>query len=452
VKKLVVLGAGESGVGAALLAKKQGWDVFVSDAGKIKEKYQLTLTQHGISFEEGKHTESEVINATEVVKSPGIPGKAPLIRKLKEQGVSVIGELEFAARYSKARYVGITGSNGKTTTTLLIYHILKKAGVNVGLGGNVGQSFAKIVAEGDPYEWMVLEVSSFQLDDMVDFKCDVALILNITEDHLDRYEYKLMNYARSKMRITQNQTEADWFVYCQDDPVTMEVMREIKTAAKHAPFSIQHKVDGPGAFQLNNEQLCINPLGNGRDNNPLIMTIQELALQGKHNLYNSMAAGIASRILEVRKDLIRECLADFQNIEHRLEPVNEVYGISFINDSKATNVNSSWYALESMSKPVVWIAGGVDKGNDYSLLHDMVKSKVKAIVCLGKDNAKLHEAFADVVEHIVDASNMRDAVYAAYKAGAKGDAVLLSPACASFDLFEDYEDRGRQFKEAVRNL
>ncbi|MEQ9187054.1 MAG: UDP-N-acetylmuramoyl-L-alanine--D-glutamate ligase [Cryomorphaceae bacterium] len=450
MKKLVVLGAGESGVGAALLAQKVGWEVWVSDAGKVKDKYKNVLSHHGISLEEEGHSEEKILQADEVVKSPGIPDHVPLVKKLAEKGIPVIGELEFAGRYSKAKYVGITGSNGKTTTTMLVHHILKRAGIKVGMAGNVGESFARIVAEGDPFDWMVLEMSSFQLDGMFDFKCDIAILLNITEDHLDRYDHDLMKYAKSKMRITQNQTTDDWFIYNLDDPIIAEVSKTIQSKARKAPFSIQ-KISGTMAH-VDNNQITINPPDENRDINPLTMTIQELALQGKHNLYNSMASGIAARIMEVRKDLIRECLTDFQNIEHRLEIVNEVYGIAFINDSKATNVNSTWYALESMSSPVVWIVGGVDKGNDYEQLKEMVKGKVKAIVCLGKDNKKLHEAFGGMIEHMVDADNMRDAVYAAYKAGAKGDTVLLSPACASFDLFEDYEDRGRQFKESVRNL
>ncbi len=450
MKKLVVLGAGESGVGAALLAHQKGWEVWVSDAGKVKEKYKNVLSHHGISLEEGGHSEEVILQADEVVKSPGIPDHVPLVKKLVAKGIPVIGELEFAGRYTKAKCIGITGSNGKTTTTLLIHHILKRAGLNVGIAGNVGDSFAKVVAEGDRFEWMVLEVSSFQLDGMFDFKCDIAILLNITEDHLDRYEYDLMKYARSKMRITQNQTADDWFIYNMDDPVTAEVMKTISIEARKAAFSINETTGTVAHF--NDNQIIINLPDVHRDINPIIMTIQELALQGKHNLYNSMASGIAARILEVRKDLIRECLTDFQNVEHRLELVNEVYGISFINDSKATNVNSTWYALESMSAPVVWIVGGVDKGNDYEQLKEMVTKKVKAIVCLGKDNKKLHEAFGGLVENMVDADNMRDAVLAAYKSGLKGDVVLLSPACASFDLFEDYEDRGRQFKESVRNL
>ncbi|NQV52036.1 MAG: UDP-N-acetylmuramoyl-L-alanine--D-glutamate ligase [Flavobacteriales bacterium] len=450
MKKLVVLGAGESGVGAALLAQQKGWEVWVSDAGKVKEEYKNVLSHHGISLEEEGHSEEVVLQADEVVKSPGIPDHVPLVKKLVEKGIPVIGELEFAGRYTKAKCIGITGSNGKTTTTMLIHHILKRAGLNVGMAGNVGDSFAKVVAEGDPYEWMVLEISSFQLDGMFEFKCDIAILLNITEDHLDRYEYDLMKYARSKMRITQNQKADDWFIYNMDDPVTAEVMKTISSEARKAAFSL-NETKGTVAH-INDNQIIINPPDANRDINPITMTIQELALQGKHNLYNSMASGIAARIMEVRKDIIRECLTDFQNVEHRLELVNEVYGISFINDSKATNVNSTWYALESMSAPVVWIVGGVDKGNDYEQLKEMVTKKVKAIVCLGKDNKKLHEAFGDLVENIVDTDNMRDAVLAAYKSGLKGDAVLLSPACASFDLFEDYEDRGRQFKESVRNL
>ncbi len=446
MKKLVVLGGGESGVGAALLAKQKGWEVFVSDAGALKEKYKNVLLNNDILFEEKGHSVDRILEADEVVKSPGIPDSAALVVQLRAKGVPVISEIEFAGRYSKAKFIGITGSNGKTTTTLLTHHILQRAGINVGLGGNIGKSLAAIVAEGDQYDWIVLEISSFQLDGMYDFKCDIAMLLNITEDHLDRYEYDLMKYAKSKMRITQNQTDSDWLIYNADDPVTREVMKTIETKATKAPFSIEQNHEGLAAFANENE-LTINP-----NKNQLVMTMQELALQGKHNLYNSMASGIAARILEVRKDIIRECLSDFQNIEHRLELVNDVYGISFINDSKATNVNSTWYALESMTKPVVWIAGGVDKGNDYTQLEGMVKAKVKTLVCLGKDNAKLIAAFGDYVENVIEVETMRDAVYQAYKAGVKGDAVLLSPACASFDLFDDYEDRGRQFKEAVRNL
>lgn len=446
MKKLAVLGAGESGVGAALLAQKHGMEVWVSDKGTIKTKYKEVLSSNGIPFEEGRHTEAKILEADTVVKSPGIPDSVPLIQTLRKHSIPVISEIEFAGRYTDARFVAITGSNGKTTTALLTHHILKRSGMKVGLAGNIGKSLASLIVEGGDYDWIVLELSSFQLDGMYDFKCDIAILTNITPDHLDRYNYDLMTYARSKMRIAQNQDQECWFIYNHDDPVTKEVMKEVTLAAKRAPFSIEQEIEGDGAF-INNENIIINSV-----NNTFTMTIQELALQGKHNLHNSMASGVAARILEVRKDVIRECLSDFQNIEHRLEHVNSIYGISFINDSKATNVNSAWYALESMSEPVVWIVGGVDKGNDYSQLEVLVKDKVRAIVCLGKDNSKLHAAFDGLVDTITDADNMRDAVYAAFKLGSKGDTVLLSPSCASFDLFEDYEDRGRQFKEAVRNL
>ena len=446
-----MLGGGESGVGAALLAKKHGKDVFLSDRGELKKKYRDVLSHNEIAFEEGKHSEELIFNASEVVKSPGIPDHAPIVKTLGEKGIPVMSEIEFGARYSKARFIAITGSNGKTTTTLLTHHILKTAGVNVGLAGNVGKSLAAQVAGGDPYDWYVLEVSSFQLDGMFDFKADIAILLNITEDHLDRYDYDVNKYARSKMRIAQNQDQNCWFIYCLDDPTTLKIKEEFELKAQQLPFTLNEtnlKNQDLETFSAstNNTHITINP-----NQNPLIMTIQELALQGKHNLYNSMASGIAARIMEVRKDVIRECLTDFQNIEHRLEHVNTVYGMNFINDSKATNVNSTWYALESMSTPTVWIAGGVDKGNNYDLIKDMVKKKVKTIVCIGKDNSKLIEAFGDMAT-IIEVDNMRDAVYNAYKSGEKGDAILLSPSCASFDLFEDYEDRGRQFKEAVRNL
>lgn len=449
--RVVVLGGGESGVGAALLAKKLGKDVFLSDRGELKKKYRDVLSHNEIAFEEGKHSEELIFNASEVVKSPGIPDHAPIVKTLGEKGIPVMSEIEFGARYSKARFIAITGSNGKTTTALLTHHILKTAGVNVGLAGNVGKSLAAQVAGGDPYDWYVLEVSSFQLDGMFDFKADIAILLNITEDHLDRYDYDVNKYARSKMRIAQNQDQNCWFIYCLDDPTTLKIKEEFEFKAQQLPFTLNEtnlKNQDLETFSAstNNTHITINP-----NQNPLIMTIQELALQGKHNLYNSMASGIAARIMEVRKDVIRECLTDFQNIEHRLEHVNTVYGMNFINDSKATNVNSTWYALESMSTPTVWIAGGVDKGNNYDLIKDLVKKKVKTIVCIGKDNSKLIEAFGDMAT-IIEVDNMRDAVYNAYKSGEKGDAILLSPSCASFDLFEDYEDRGRQFKEAVRNL
>lgn len=452
-KRLVVLGAGESGVGTAVLALKKGFDVFLSDKGKIKDKYKDVLTKYDIKWEEGTHTEALILNADEVVKSPGIPDKVELIKQLHKQGTPVISEIEFAGRYTKAKKICITGSNGKTTTTLLIHHILKKAGVNVALGGNIGKSFAMLVAEntcdGDKadVDYYVLELSSFQLDGMFDFKADIAVLLNITPDHLDRYNYELQNYADSKFRIIQNQTEQDAFVYCIDDEVIAKELSKKTIKAKQYPFSIQQKVE-QGAFLNENNQLVINP----NNTNPLFMTIQELALQGKHNIYNSMAAAVSTKLVEIRKETIRESLSDFHNIAHRLEVVGNVHGIEFINDSKATNVNSTWYALESMTKPVILILGGVDKGNDYSMLHSLVKEKVKAIICLGTDNKKIVKAFTGVVDTILEASSAKEAVDKSYKLGKKGDTVLLSPACASFDLFEDYEDRGTQFKQAVRSL
>lgn len=446
-KRLVILGSGESGVGSAVLARQKGYDVFVSDKGLIKEKYKNELTAEQILFEEGMHSEEKILNADEVVKSPGIPDKAEMVQKLKEKNIPVISEIEFAGRYTDAKTICITGSNGKTTTTLLTYHILKKAGYHVGLGGNVGKSFAMQVAR-ENFDYYVLELSSFQLDGMYDFRADVSILLNITPDHLDRYDYKFENYVASKFRITNNQTGTDFFVYCADDEVITTFMQQHPINASLIPFSIKKPIDGNGAF-LTENQLTLNYKPNQE---PLIMTIEELALQGKHNVYNSMAASLAARIVDVRKEIIRESLQDFQNIEHRLEFVASINGIEFINDSKATNVNSTWYALESMEKPVVWVCGGQDKGNDYNELLDLVKAKVKAIVCLGKDNRKIVEAFKNVVETIVETDTAGDAVAASYKIGKKGDVVLLSPACASFDLFQNYEDRGMQFKAAVRRL
>jgi len=445
-KRIVILGSGESGVGSAILAKQKGYDVFVSDKGTIQEKYKAPLKENNIAFEEGKHSEELILNATEVIKSPGIPEKAELIQKIKANNIPVVSEIEFAGRYTNAKKICITGSNGKTTTTLLTYHILKKAGYNVGLGGNVGKSFAYQVAT-ENFDYYVLELSSFQLDDMYQFKADVAVLLNITPDHLDRYDYKFENYTKSKFRITQNQTEQDAFVYCDDDSVMAEIIKHHQIKAEKVPFSITHTIEGDGAY-LNENQLTLKY----KNQNPLIMTIEQLALQGKHNVYNSMAASLAARIVDVRKETIRESLQDFQNAEHRLEFVASVNGIEFINDSKATNVNSTWYALESMQKPVVWICGGQDKGNDYNELNDIVKQNVKAIVCLGKDNKKIIKAFEGIVETIVETNNAADAVAASYKLAKKGDVVLLSPACASFDLFKNYEDRGMQFKGAVRSL
>ena len=442
--KILVLGAAESGVGAAVLAQKLGMEVFVSDAGPIADKYRQELEHLGIPYEQGGHTERNLSDTTLVVKSPGIPDKAPLIRQLKEQRVPVVSEIEFAARHTDAKLVCITGTNGKTTTTLLTYHLLKKAGLNVGLGGNVGKSFARQVATAQ-HDYYVLELSSFQLDGCYDFRADIAILTNITPDHLDRYDYQLQKYVDSKFRILQNQTADDAFIYCADDEITMAHLNTLRPVMQLYPFSIKQK-DGMSAWMEDNS-LCIQT-----HNQTLSMSIHELALQGKHNLYNSMAAGIAGRILEIRKDVVRESFTDFENIEHRLEFVTAVHGIDFINDSKATTVNSTWYALESMEKPVIWIAGGVDKGNDYDMLKDLVKSRVKVLVCMGLDNKKLVEAFGDLVPEIVETSSAEEAVQAAYRLGKKGDAVLLSPACASFDLFENYEDRGRKFKAAVRNL
>lgn len=442
---IAILGAGESGVGSAILAKKQGFDVFVSDLGEIKEAYQTELNNLKIEFESGIHSEDKILSAVEVIKSPGIPDKAPLIVKLLEKGIPVISEIEFAGRYTKAKTVCITGSNGKTTTTLLTYHILKNAGLNVGLAGNIGKSFAKQVAEND-FDFYVLELSSFQLDGMYEFKADVAVLLNITPDHLDRYDYNMQNYVASKFRITQNQTNEDVFIYCFDDEEIMNALKKIEIKAQLYPFSLTEAFEKQGSYVFE-DQLTINT-----PNSHFNMSINELALQGKHNLYNSMASGIVAKLLEVRSNSLRESLGDFKNVEHRLEHVAKIQGINFINDSKATNVNSVWYALESMYTPVVWIVGGVDKGNDYSMLYPLVKDKVKAIVCLGKDNRKIHEAFEDKVEIIVNTASATEAAMVAYHLASKGDTVLLSPACASFDLFKNYEDRGTQFKNAVKEL
>ncbi len=441
---VAILGAGESGVGAAILAQKKGYDVFVSDLGKIKEKYKDVLSNYKIDFEEGHHSEEKILSAELVVKSPGIPETAPLVKQLKEQGTPVISEIEFGGRFSSAKTICITGSNGKTTTTLLTYHILQKAGLNVGLAGNVGKSFAWQVAE-ENFDVYVIELSSFQLDGMYEFKADVAVLMNITPDHLDRYGYDMQNYTDSKFRILQNQTADDYFVYCADDEVIQKEINKREIKPVQLPFGLGEAA-GPGAGVRDN-RIIIN-----FNQNQFSMSILDLSLQGKHNTYNSMAAGIASMVLKIRDEQLRESLSDFTGVEHRLERFLKVHGIEFINDSKATNVNSSWYALESVHKPVVWIAGGVDKGNDYSMLQGLVTNKVKAIVCLGKNNAKLHEAFGDCVADIVDASSMEEAVKAAYYLARNGDTVLLSPACASFDLFENYEDRGNQFKKEVRNL
>jgi UDP-N-acetylmuramoylalanine--D-glutamate ligase len=440
---IVILGAGESGIGAAILAVKEGWNVFVSDFGKIKEEYKNELQQRGISFEEEGHTMEQILKADTVIKSPGISDTAPVMKAILEKGIRVISEIEFGGYYNNAKTICITGSNGKTTTTMLTHHILKKAGIKVGLAGNVGKSFARQVAESD-MDWYVLELSSFQLDDMNDFKADIAILTNITPDHLDRYDYIMQNYVNSKFRILQNQTKEDWFIYNYDDPTIMGELSRREIKARTAPFSLKQPME-LGGF-ASEQQITINI------NDQFTMSIHDLALKGKHNTQNSLASGIASRILEIRKEVVRESLEDFVNVEHRLEFVAKVNGIEFINDSKATNVNSTWFALESMDKPTVWIVGGVDKGNDYAELMDLVRDKVKAIICMGVDNKKLLETFSGVIPTIVEARSAMEAVAYGYRLARKDETVLLSPACASFDLFENYEDRGNQFKSAVRAL
>ncbi|MCP4553237.1 MAG: UDP-N-acetylmuramoyl-L-alanine--D-glutamate ligase [Bacteroidetes bacterium] len=444
-RNIVVLGAGESGVGTAILAQKQGFDVFVSDNGKINNKYKNVLSHYKIDFEEETHSIERILNVNEIIKSPGIPDTIPLILAIRKKGISIISEIEFAGRYTDAFIIGVTGSNGKTTTASLIYHILKREGKKVGLAGNIGQSFAKQVAEND-HEYYVLELSSFQMDGMFQFKAGIAILLNITPDHLDRYDNSFENYADSKFRIIQNQTNNDAFIFCQDDEVIKQKITEHKINAKTYPFSIKTIIEKEGAFIKNNNiEININ-------SNIFTMTLEELALQGKHNTYNTMAAGIASKLIGVRKETIKKCLTDFQNVEHRLEFVASISNVEFINDSKATNVNSTWYALESMQSKVIWIAGGVDKGNDYNVLKDLVKEKVEAIICLGTNNTELHKAFGGLVETIVDTNSAADAVNAAYSMANNGDIVLLSPACASFDLFDNYEERGMKFKDAVNSL
>ena len=443
-KKLTVLGGGESGVGAAILGLKKGFSVLVSDNGSIKDEYKSILIKQGIPFEEKTHSENIILSSDIVVKSPGIPDTITLIKKLLSKNVPVISEIEFAGRYTSAKTICITGSNGKTTTTLLTYEMLKRAGLKVGLAGNVGKSFALQVAEND-FDFYVIELSSFQLDGMIEFRANIAILLNITPDHLDRYDYKMENYVDSKFRISRNQQPEDWFIYCADDPVVSEELQKRNINSNKIPFSIMNKLE-QGAW-LEDTKMKINV-----NNNDFDMTINDLALPGKHNIYNSMAAGISGSILKLRKEGIRECLKDFQGVEHRLERFLRVHNIEFINDSKATNVNSVWYALESMTTPVIWIVGGVDKGNDYTALYDLVKNKVKAIVCIGIDNSKIINAFGDIVKNIADTKSMEDAVRQAYFFSQKGDTVLLSPACASFDLFKNYEDRGNKFKETVRNL
>jgi len=443
--KIVILGAGESGVGAAMLADKQGFDVFVSDFGPVASQHKETLRELGIPFEENQHSSERILEAAEVIKSPGIPGNAPIVKSIRAAGIPVISEIEFAKRYTGAKTICITGSNGKSTTTMLTYHILSRAGLNVGLAGNIGKSFAAQVATSD-FDWYVLEISSFMLDDMYEFRADIAVLLNITPDHLDRYDYKLSRYAASKMRITRNQRPEDVFIFCADDEESLKAMKNAGIQSRVYPFSIRRRVEDGAYLESNNIHININL------NDQFTMSITELALQGKHNIYNSMASGIVAKVLDIRNTTIRESMGDFKNIEHRLEHVAKISGVDYINDSKATNVNSTWYALESVSSDVILIMGGVDKGNDYSMLKDMVKQKVRAIVCLGKDNKRIHEAFEEDVEIIVNTFSAHEAVQVAYHLAKKGDTVLLSPACASFDLFKNYEDRGTQFKKAVKEL
>lgn len=444
-KRFVILGGGESGVGSALLAKQQGYDVFLSDGGSLKNEYRNVLQNAGIDFEEGLHTESKILNADEVMKSPGIPEKSEIVKKIRAKGIDVISEIELAYRFKgNSKIIAITGSNGKTTTTALTYHICKEGGLDCALVGNIGDSFAKRVAE-DPKPWYVVEVSSFQLDDIKTFRPDIAVLTNITEDHLDRYDYKFENYIKSKFRITMNQRPGDHFIYCADDEITIKYLNQFNIQSNQLPISMKRELPN-GAFIKDGDMY----VRTGQDFTT--MSVFDFALKGKHNQYNTMAACVAATTLDIRKEKIRDAVQDFQSLEHRMEHVATVRGVEFINDSKATNVNSTWYALESMTKQTVLILGGVDKGNDYSLIDELVKEKVKAIICLGTDNRKIHEAFGNTVSTIVNTSTAAEAVHAAFHFADKGDVVLLSPACASFDLFKNYEDRGNQFKHAVKEL
>ena len=444
MSRLVVLGGGESGVGTAVLAKVKGYDVFLSDMGKISEEYAAVLNQWNVPFEQGKHTEELILNADEVVKSPGIPPTAPMVKKIADGGIGIISEIEFAGRYDKAKKVCITGSNGKTTTTSLIYHLLKNAGLNVGLGGNIGKSYAYQVAT-EQHDIYVLELSSFQLDNVYDFKADIAIITNITPDHLDRYDYKMENYVKSKFRITRNMSSDDCFIFFSDDEITIRHLDQIVMKAQKFPFSQQEEVK-QGAF-IKDDKMVVRYKEEECD-----MYLQELALGGKHNIYNSMAAAIAAKALDIDNEAIRSGLATFQAVEHRLEKVLSIKDVLYINDSKATNVDAAWYALECQTRPTVWIVGGTDKGNDYTSLIPLAQEKVKAMICMGLDNKKFHESFEGVVPEIHDVTSAEDAVKLASRLAESGDVVLLSPCCASFDLFKNYEDRGRQFKEAVRKL
>jgi UDP-N-acetylmuramoylalanine--D-glutamate ligase len=442
-QNIAIIGGGESGVGAAILANKMGANVFVSDAGLLKENYKSELLQLNVEYEESGHDLDRILQAHLVIKSPGIPNTAAVIQSCKVHRVDVVSEIEFAAKFTKAKKICITGSNGKTTTTMLVYHIFKNAGIEVSFAGNVGKSLARQVASKEP-EYFIIELSSFQLDDIKDFRADISILLNVTPDHLDRYENNLSLYADSKMRITKNQSASDWFIYNADDQIIDEKMSQMELPMRQAGFSLKNP-QSIGGYS-NSDQLIINI------KEQLSMSIHDLALKGKHNTQNSLAAGIAARIVEIRKDIVRQSLEDFVNVEHRLEFVAKVNGVEFINDSKATNINSTWFALESMEKPTIWIVGGVDKGNDYSELLPLVDEKVKAVICLGENNDKIKDAFCDKVETLVEARSAVEAVAYAYRLARKDESVLLSPACASFDLFESYEDRGNQFKQAVRML
>lgn len=444
MKRLVILGGGESGVGAAILGKKVGFEVFLSDMGSIKEEYKAILSEKEIPFEEKQHTEELILNADWIIKSPGIPKKSPIIQQINERQILISSEIEFASQYTDATLIAITGSNGKTTTTSLTYHMFKKAGYSVGLAGNIGKSFAWQVAE-ENFDYYILEISSFQLDDIQNFKPHIAMVLNLSPDHLDRYEYTYQKYIDAKFTITKNQDPKDYFIYNEDDPMTTNWFQNHNTKAQKLPFSLHMKIENGAFSDHENINFHIN-------SDTFKMKINELALTGKHNIANSMAAGIAGKLSKIKNDFIKQSLMDFEAVEHRLEFVLKINGINFINDSKATNVNSVYYALESMKTPVIWIVGGTDKGNDYSELIPFVQRKVKAIVCLGVDNNKIIDTFQDIVSNIVETKCMKDAVNAAYSLGSKGDSVLLSPACASFDLFKNYEDRGNQFKEEVRKL
>ena len=444
MSRIVVLGGGESGVGSAVLAKVKGYDVFLSDMGKISDEYANVLQEWNIPFEQGKHSEELILNADEIIKSPGIPATAPMVQKISERGIGIISEIEFAGRYDSARKICITGSNGKTTTTSLIYHLLKEAGMNVGLGGNIGKSYAYQVAT-EKFDIYVLELSSFQLDNVYDFKADIAVITNITPDHLDRYDHKMENYVKSKFRITRNMSSDDCFIFCSDDEITINHLSQIITKAQQLPFTQKQEVE-QGAF-VRDDKMIVRYKEQECD-----MYLQELALGGKHNVYNSMAAAIAAKVMDIDNDVIRNGLATFQAVEHRLEKVLSIKDVLYINDSKATNVDAAWYALECQTRPVVWIVGGTDKGNDYASLIPLAKEKVKAMICMGLDNKKFHDSFEGIVPEIHDVTSAADAVKVAHSLAVAGDCVLLSPCCASFDLFKNYEDRGRQFKEAVRNL